>query len=327
MKVKEETENLLSKRYSVLPYIIDFKIHGFNLPFFYPKGSKAFALKADVDCDEWFKRFAHEVISRVGKEFFPVCRLSDGEFLFLFGDQPPYGVMSLKDRVKYWILFVKNRFFENTFHAFTGRLYSSGRYSAKERRLAHDDYSANLKFISEKGALAMHLSFNINIPFQEKYFPMLKKWLLHSGIELNAANYYQFYFVYALFASSYKSQILSTRKVLVVHGATDAKRNAIISGLLREGVSEVYWCGISAERSLFDEIDLNGFAGLVDLCLVGAGIGKVNIFRQLERLRVPCIDAGYFFEVWANPEAKWHRAYCFNELEYLENYTGKSLLT
>jgi hypothetical protein len=326
MKRGKPVHNELPDRYLVLPYSIEFHIQGFNLPCFYPSGTRVFALRQGLDCDEWFNNFVREIIGRIGKDFFPVCRLSDGEFLFLFGDQPPFGVMSFKDRLKYRLTYIKNKWFSSSFHAFTGTLYSSGRYSTRERRSVYDDYVKGLKFISKKGVLALHLSYNIKIPFQEKYFPALKHWLEENQIHLNESNYYQFYFVYALFASRHRLELFKDRIVLVVHGATGVKKDAIINGLLREGVARVFWCGISQERSLFDIINVDKFIGRIDFCLVGAGIGKVNIFRQLEPLNVPCIDAGYFFEIWASPDRKWNRVYCFHEDDYFNNPTASRFL-
>ena len=46
-----------------------------------------------------------------------------------------------------------------------------------------------------------------------------------------------------------------------------------------------------------------------DICLLGAGVGKAALFSQLEPLGIPCIDAGFAFEVWADPEQQWHRPY------------------
>jgi len=33
-------------------------------------------------------------------------------------------------------------------------------------------------------------------------------------------------------------------------------------------------------------------------------------------LKVPCIDAGYIFEVWANPENRWSRPFCVPDDEF-----------
>jgi hypothetical protein len=97
---------------------------------------------------------------------------------------------------------------------------------------------------------------------------------------------------------------------LVINGAQEEKKQKIIEGLKREGVSEVFWCSISLKRSLYDFIDIEPFVGKIDLAFVGAGIGKFNIFPQLERLNVPCIDAGFVFEIWIDPKNKWERPCC-----------------
>ena len=54
--------------------------------------------------------------------------------------------------------------------------------------------------------------------------------------------------------------------------------------------------------------------GKVDLVLVGAGVGKVNVLPQLEVLAVPCLDAGYLFEVWADPASGVERLYCIPDV-------------
>jgi hypothetical protein len=51
---------------------------------------------------------------------------------------------------------------------------------------------------------------------------------------------------------------------------------------------------------LYDVIPVDRFAGEVDVCVFGAGIGKPAVLAQLEVLKVPCIDAGYVMEVWAD---------------------------
>lgn len=38
-------------------------------------------------------------------------------------------------------------------------------------------------------------------------------------------------------------------------------------------------------------------------------MGKANILCQLEPLQVPCIDAGFVFEVWANDKNKFLRPF------------------
>ena len=67
---------------------------------------------------------------------------------------------------------------------------------------------------------------------------------------------------------------------------------------------------------MFDIINVQPYVGKVDLAFVGAGIAKPHILLQMRDLNVPCIDAGFVFEVWANPENKWKRPFCANDMDY-----------
>ena len=87
-----------------------------------------------------------------------------------------------------------------------------------------------------------------------------------------------------------------------MHSAEGRKRRTIEAALQREGVREILWHQISRTRSFFDTIKVYEFVERVDLCIFGAGIGKPAILRQLHPLGVPCIDAGFVFETWANQE-------------------------
>ena len=95
----------------------------------------------------------------------------------------------------------------------------------------------------------------------------------------------------------------------MIHSATGPKQDAIKSSLIREGAKEVLWHAISTSRSLYDVIPVEQFVGAVDLCVFGAGIGKPAILAQLEPLGVPCIDAGYVMEVWADPSVAQSRIF------------------
>ena len=70
--------------------------------------------------------------------------------------------------------------------------------------------------------------------------------------------------------------------------------------------------------SLYDKISIDKFIGKVDFVIIGAGIGKPNIMVQLEKLNVPCIDAGFIFEVWANTN-KWNRSFCISDDDFLNS--------
>jgi len=77
---------VLPAAYRVLPATVPFHVPGFERQR-NPDGV-VFTPEA-VDCADWFERFTTRVSNAIGTTYLPVCRMSDGEFLLLFGFQPP----------------------------------------------------------------------------------------------------------------------------------------------------------------------------------------------------------------------------------------------
>lgn len=290
----------LPRRYHVLPHSIPFTVPGFeeqigpNVRTFTPK---------PIDCEQWFEQFACRIEATIGREFLPVCRMSDGELTFLLGHQPPSHRLPF---VKRSMLFAKwlgiglKGFLGNGFRADTAYGVSSGQYSKAEWRGMRGRYEQDIAKLSQKGILALHLSYT-DRPFQESFFPPLKTFFRKAGISLSFQNYCPFYFVYALLVGPRRKAIFEGKHVLIVHSADGDKRQRISESLRREGVASIHWIPISRNKSLFDKLSLDDIPS-PDLALVGAGVGKPNILLQLAPLGVPCIDAGYIFEVWDNPQ-------------------------
>ena len=69
--------------------------------------------------------------------------------------------------------------------------------------------------------------------------------------------------------------------------------------MLKKGVKNIKWKTISASKSLSDKIFIEKSVKC-DFVLIGAGVGKLNQIISLSNLKVPVIDAGFCFEVWAN---------------------------
>ena len=308
----------LPKKYhmSLFPESIDFIIPGFERVFL-PCKNLTLALKMR-DCGEWYHEFVDKCIAACGRQFLPIYRMSDGEFLFLLGEQPLDERLSFKQKMRIRLGMIKEKLLlKGGLGPFTQGHYHSGEYSAEEWRRAQTEQPALIRKISERGILALHLNY-VHIPFAERYWAELDKWLKKNRIMINDGNYYPFYFVYAMLTGPRRGELLKDRRVLVVNGAEGDKKQNIISGLKREGVAEVLWCPISLMRSLYDTVDMTPYLGKVDLAMVGAGIGKSNILLQMEPLNVPCIDAGFVFEVWADPKNKWGRVLCASNDDYAE---------
>ncbi len=138
---------------------------------------------------------------------------------------------------------------------------------------------------------------------------MISEWLMNNQLELTLRTYVPFYFVYALLFGPWFSELVGGRRVLVVHSGEGAKREAVMASVISAGAASVGWLLISATRSFADTLDLWRVDGYPDLCLVGAGVGKSQILQQLQPLAIPCVDAGYAFEVWADPDKQWDRPY------------------
>lgn len=306
----------ISKRSKILPLLIPFKIPGFEK---YSQTIIPEVLSISyTDSETWYQDFVRSIEVTIGKSFYPIMRLSDGEYYFLFGERFP--VLSgnpwffLKSLLSFVFRVLRN---PAVFKARTLPDVSSGDYSKKEINALREKYTFWVKHISEKGVLALHLTFAPR-PFQEKYHYVLKRWMNKNNIDLNNSNYYPFYFVYAAFIGQEKSRLLKGRKILVVHGATGDKKNRIIKSITNEG-AQVNWLGISGSRSLYDVIDVKQFLDRIDIVLIGAGIGKANIIMQLEPLNVPCIDLGYVFEAWADNRNRSLRPYMIPDIEKISS--------
>ena len=164
----------------------------------------------------------------------------------------------------------------------------------------------------------MHFSWGKN-PFTEGLWPSIKKIFDQNSILLTHKNYYPFYFIYAFLTSSDSNSLFDNKKILVINSAVGRKKENILASLYKRGSLSVDWISISTDRSMFDKIYIEKYINLIDVVLIGAGVGKLNIMKQLELLKVPCIDIGFYIEILADSSKKFERTMCCTDLE-LQNY-------
>lgn len=297
----------LPAQYRILPRSVRLTLPGFDRDNAGGGWTLAFT---DTPCDEWFNQFVDRVIDACGRRYLPVCRMSDGEYRFVLGGQPPSSRIPVLERASVLTRqLISTAIHRGGFRANTRPWISSGQYSRAERSRGKRLYTEYLRRIATDGILALHLSFGPQ-PFQEHYFPALKRWIDRNEIQLHAGNYVPFYFVYAMLTGPRRHDLLEGRRVLVVHSAMGDRRARIVRALTSQGAVVADWCPISPARSFFDQIDPRYLRSEVDLVLVGAGVGKPNVLLQFAELNVPCIDAGYVFEVWADPSCARLRPFC-----------------
>jgi hypothetical protein len=300
-------EIVLPPAYRVLPTSVPFSIPGFDRHRIPP--SFTFAPEP-VERSAWFERFAGRVLQAVGATYLPVCRMSDGEFLLLFGHQPPSVRHSALLRLKIRLLQVRTMIRERLigFRAQTAPGVSSGAMTYAERQALLPMLSSRYLEVARDGILGLHLGY-APTPFQEHYFPSVKKWLKQHDVTLTLDNYVPFYFVYGLLRGPVFPSLIDGRRVLIVHSATGDKREAITQSIQAVNPRGIEWLTISPSRSFADTLDLSRLHEKPDICLLGGGVGKSALFPQLRPLGIPCLDAGFSFEVWADPGKQWDRPY------------------
>ncbi len=317
----DESRDMLPDAYRILPVSVPFVVSSHRRQY---APSARMLVPQHVDSEEWYQSLIDRLVGAIGKQYLPLCRMGDGEFMFCVGHQPPDLRLPWLTRMKARLRLRYDRWrLGGNFMAHTPGHYHSGEYTPDEQNGVLKQYGMQIKMISDKGILAPLLTYHPHPPyFQEQYFPAMGRWFKENDIELTLENMTAFYYIYALFTGPRRHELIRDRRVLVVNGADEVKRQAIIQGLKREGAREVHWCSISLKRSLFDKIDVTPWIGEVDIAFVGAGIGKSNILLQMEPLGVPCVDVGYIFEVWASPQAALKRAMCISDEDWARHQQG-----
>jgi hypothetical protein len=302
--------------YKVLPNSIDFNLKGFE------RSCMDISTLSvdDVKCEQLYQEFVARIENALLGEFLPVVRLCDGEYIFIVGRN--YGSLRL-NRLSLWVLNIKETIkiiLKFNFKSAGGNLYKSGNYNNLERKETLNEYLENLKWVSNHGILAMHFSWG-KVPFTEGLWPYVKATFDYNSIEITRQNYFPFYFVYAYLASSESNNLFENKRMLIINSAEGYKKQSIIESLFKRNVKSVDWIAISADRSMYDIIKIDKFINNIDAVLIGAGVGKLNIIRQLEKLKVPCIDIGYYMEILAEGSNKYKRTMCCTDIE-LEKYNG-----
>ena len=262
----------------------------------------------DEDCRAWYRRFADDVLSAAEeRRFVPVYRMGDGEFSFALGplearlplhrQRPRQIARRVRDLVAG----------RRGAHRSGSPGYGWEVYSRAERAALLDGYAADLRFVAERGWLALALDQSAEYA---PWVPGMLDWFDARGIRLDAGNYQHVYAVYALLHGPDRDPLLGGRRVLVVNHADEARRAAIARGLADAGAAGTRFISISREKAMLERLDPRALEEPADLALVGAGVGAANLLRQLEPLGVPALDVGFALDVLARPELRWTRPFC-----------------
>ena len=267
----------------------------------------------DHDCREWYDEFKRRVIAAVESHtYLPLYRMGDGEYAFALGFRP-------EDRELFWRLSTKGKIkrilarLGLRHHRSGSPEYGFETYSPRERQQLEERFVTAMRKVAQEGVLALGLD---DSPFYGSYLPDILDWMDRHEVALKRDNYYHVYFLYALLHGPDRIDVLKDRRVLVVTGLDSEKERGIRTGLQREGAADVQFLPISRTKAMTEVLDLTQVDGRVDLALVGAGVGSVNIVTQLEPLSVPALDCGFVLSTLGDPGLRWNRPFCVPDDEF-----------
>jgi len=264
-------------------------------------GGLGFRSRSSEPMDRQYERFRNRVIAAIGREYLPVYRMADGEFGFMAGQRK-----LTRDRAslrRHVINQVRIRIRGGSHRTCWGEEYTS-----LELQRGNEIFLRSLRLVAERGVIAAYFAVRGD-GWGEAYFEPVCDWLDANHVALNDDNYVPFYFVYAMLNDSRRSELYSGRRVLVVTHLTPERTSALERALLAEGAASVAFISVSANKSLLDSIDPGTVTGPVDIALVAAGIGSVNILAQLESLAIPCIDCGISLECLLDESRRLERPF------------------
>lgn len=292
-----------------LKYVTDLRIPGYFSSV--PPGSAGQLDFVQRNSRDWYRDFLAEIKSAIGNRFLPIYRMADGEFIFCVGrkaEYPPDNA-SIFTRFRFFVKMVFPSLLQ--FVRRQKPISQLERYEIAQRKRVETEvaigkseggmkiYVDSLRTIAQHGMLALHFTKSPG-RFSEQYIKPMCQWFESTDIPLNIKNYTAFYFIYALLCGPDAKEFFDNRRVLVVTFADVEKRMRIEKSLIAFGVHSVQFLQISQSQSLLDRLDLSRIEGDIDIAIVAAGIGSVNVLAQLEPLNTLCIDAGFCVEIFAD---------------------------
>ena len=276
----------------------------------FDKENRKVFLIEDQNCDDMLELFFKRILNVIKeKKHFPIIRLADGEYQFLLGSNE---LNFRKPKIKL-VYHIFKQYYEKLFNKrfeAKSKTYTSGRYDIKKSKIdIIKKYSISLQNISKKGILAIYTIIKPGF-YSEQYLPKLEQFFQKNKININIENYVPFYFVYILLTNKRYRAVYENKNVHLITSFNQKSKIKIEKTLKSFNVKEITWTRISEDNSLYDLIETKKINKNVDVVFVGGGLGKVNIFNQLDNFPALIIDAGYIFETWKEPILVKERNYC-----------------
>lgn len=268
-----------------------------------------------TDCRDWYYEMLAQILEAVeSNRYLPIYRMGDGEYRFAlgesFGRESSPWRLSLRQLVREFVTGLKGK---KGYHKSGSGEYGFEEYSPSEREQVYSVFTECLRYVSKHGILALGLH---DRPIYQTFIPEIFDWFDSYQILINRKNYYHVYAIYALMHGPDRFALLKGRRILVITSLTPVKQRGIEAGLRKIDVADVQFLEVSSSKAMFDKINLEAVEQPVDVVLIGAGVGSVNILAQLEPLQTACLDVGFALSTLANPDLRWNRPFCIPDDEF-----------
>jgi hypothetical protein len=253
----------------------------------------------DAKCVDFFEFLIDEVVYTMNeKKYFPVYRMADGEYRFLFGtivSWNPKTWRNLYSIVKYDLLGVN-------WKTSWGESYTKEKVAELRK-----DLLGYISHIANHGKLALYWNENGLNAFTEYNKTLISKFSA-GAINVTKDNYIPFHFAQAILAQRVR-QLVSNRVVLIVSGMGDEEFFNLSKNLQAFGANDVNYLKCSPTSSLEDDFTDVNLRREPDLVLVAAGIGSAKIIVDLRFLNCPIIDIGSYIHVLSGKNDSAHAGF------------------
>ncbi|MGC6505293.1 MAG: hypothetical protein ACON39_01795 [Coraliomargaritaceae bacterium] len=266
-------------------------------------------------CEQWYTEGMAPLFDALGQnKHFPVFRISHGELHLALGrrvrpDATPKQLVAHYYHKAKQLLRLEHPHREGPTVNGTWELFSYAELEAARAR-----YIPALRNIANEGLLAA--CFQTNAGYVE-YFPDYFDWLDRHDIPFNRDNYVPFYSVYSMAFGPDSAKIFQGRRILIVNYLPEEKQQCLREAMAERGVESVQFISIRPDKALFQDLDLSSIDGDIDVVLLGAGCGAAPMTEQLKPLNAVVIDGGFVIDALAKPEARWRRAFCIPDNEFV----------
>jgi hypothetical protein len=252
----------------------------------------------ETTCELWFEKFTNEVIAAIGKKYYPVYRLADGELRFLFGPKIHWKNKTLKSILSY----AKYGIFKASWKTSWGEKYNSNELNELRNNLIKCIFE-----ISQVGKLAIYWNENGLNAFTE-YNRSMQNLFLNINITLDQNNYIPFHFGQALIAKN-SEKIFKGKNILFVSGLSQEEFIDLQNNIISFGAKSVSLLKCSATSALAEDYTKAKTDIAPDIIFVAAGIGAAKALFGLRHFQCPVIDIGGYIHVLSGKLKEVHAGF------------------